>query len=79
MVELFRILMAGSSRTGVVEDLFKGVCENGVPLIKDCRIPGRNFEAAVSCALPNLLQVHSLVNGPADPRVSGVIGRESLG
>lgn len=33
----------------------------------------------MSCALTDLLQVHSLIDGPADARVAGVVRREGLG
>jgi hypothetical protein len=33
----------------------------------------------VSCALTDLLQIHSLVDGLAEPRMASIVGRETLG
>ena len=79
IVELCRIFVAAHGRTRTVEDLLKGICEAGVALIEDRSVSGRDLEAAVSCALTDLLHVDSLVDGPADPRVAGIVGRETLG
>jgi hypothetical protein len=73
------MFIAAYGRTGTVEDLLKGICEAGVALIEDRSVSGRDLEAAVSCALADLLQVHSLVDGRADPRVASIVGRETLG
>src|SRR6266566_2985769 len=79
IVGLCRMFVARHRRTRTVKDLLKGICEAGVALIEDRSVSGRDLEAAVSCALTDLLQVHSLVDRPADPRVAGIVGRETLG
>jgi len=71
--------VAAHPRTRTVKDLFKSICEAGVALIEDCGISRRHLQAAVPRALTDLLQIHSLVDGPADPRVAGIVGRETLG
>jgi hypothetical protein len=60
---------------GAVKKLFEGICEAGIALIKNLGIAGRDLEATVSGALADLLQVHAVVDGPADSGVAGIIGR----
>jgi len=50
VIGLCRISEAASGGTGTVKDRFKGIGEAGVALIEDRGVPGRNLEAAVSCA-----------------------------
>ena len=71
--------MAAYRRTRTVKDFLESICEAGVALIEDRGIPRCDIEAAMSCALTDLLQIHPLVDGPADPRVAGIVGRETLG
>jgi len=73
------MFVAAYDRRDTVEDLLKGICGARVALIEDRSVSGRDLEAAVSCALTDLLQVHSLVDGPANPRVAGIVGREIPG
>jgi hypothetical protein len=70
--------MAAYCRTRIVKDFLESIREAGVALVEDGGIPRRDLEAAVSRALADLLQVHSLIDGPTDPRVTGIVGREAL-
>ena len=79
IMEFCRLFLAPYGSAGGVKDLFKGIHEAGVTVIEDGSVPRRDLEAAMSRALTDLLQVHPLVDGPADPRVAGIVGRKGLG
>jgi|ERR1700722_426401 hypothetical protein len=79
IMEFCRLFLAPYGSAGGVKDLFKGIREAGVTVIEDGSVPRRDLEAAMSRALTDLLQVHPLVDGPADPRVAGIVGRKGLG
>ena len=57
--------MAAYRRTRIVKDFLESIREAGVALIEDRGMPRRDLEAAVSRALTDFLQVHSLIDGPA--------------
>jgi hypothetical protein len=54
-------------RARTVKEFLESIREAGVALVEDRRIPRGDLEAAMPRALANLLQVYSLVYGPADP------------